>query len=235
MKFIISPTKTMVPYLHTEQTVPLLNHVEVLNYLKTFTVDEIQKVMKVNDSIAQLNYERYQNFVENGTALFTYTGLQYKKLDIQTLSVEDLAFAQDHVYVLSAFYGILRPFDVIGSYRIDPQMKLKINNKSISNYWKTQIVDILKDELIISLASKEYETLLDDDLNVIHIQFLIEKNGKTMTQATYAKMARGLFLRECILQKIQTTSELKKIEIDEFYYHFELSDEKTYVFMKKIK
>lgn len=233
MKFVISPTKTMKAFVYPIKTKTIFSANEIVAYLQKLTIPEIKKIMKVNDKIAEENYMRYQNFKEVNSAIFTYTGLQYKNLDAPTLTADELTYAQNHLYILSALYGLVRPFDEIGLYRLDLTMNIKIKEKSLVEYWRKPIEKQLKNEVIVSLASKEYEDLLSEDLNVISIKFLIEKDNKYLNQATHSKIARGLFMRECIQRKVANIEELKMIEVSGFKYDAKLSEEKIYVFIKK--
>jgi len=78
-----------------------------------FTRADLKRLMNISDDLADLNYQRFQAFstgLKGATAAaLTFNGDVYQGLKAETLSADDLAFAQDHIGILSGLYGLLRP------------------------------------------------------------------------------------------------------------------------------
>ena len=73
---------------------------------------ELRRLMSISDALADLNYERFQAFDNEMTegalqAVFAFAGDVYDGLDARSLTPADLAWAQDHLRILSGFYGPL--------------------------------------------------------------------------------------------------------------------------------
>ncbi|WP_163554968.1 YaaA family protein, partial [Klebsiella pneumoniae] len=69
-------------------------------------------------------------------AVLAFNGDVYDGLDAKTLSTEDLAWAQQHVRMLSGLYGILRPLDRMQPYRLEMGTRLATSaGASLYDYW----------------------------------------------------------------------------------------------------
>jgi len=87
----------------------------------------------------------------------------YWGLEAKSLSDDDLAFAQDHLRILSGLYGVLRPLDAIQPYRLEMGTKLATSRgKSLYEFWGSSLGDLLRedvnshdDQTIVNLASNE--------------------------------------------------------------------------------
>ena len=172
---------------------------EIINELKKLTPWDIQSIMKVNEKIAFQSYAYFQdfNFDEEGVCgLLAYDGLVFKNIKAEEFTSEDFDFANNHVRILDAFYGIVNPLDGVLPYRLEMQYKININDKNLYKFWGDKLYKKLysEDKVIINLASEEYAKavrgFLDKDDIFIDIDFKIHKDGKLKTMATYAKMAR---------------------------------------------
>ena len=68
-----------------------------------------------------------------------------------------LAFIQEHLYIISGFYGLLRPFDGVTPYRLEMQAKLSVNGKKdLYAFWGDKLARFLAQEtdLVLNLASR---------------------------------------------------------------------------------
>ena len=106
-------------------------------------------------------------------------------------------YIQEHLRILSAFYGVLKPMDGVTPYRLEMKAKATIGNeKNLYEYWGDMLYKGVRDEkgIIINLASKEYskciERYLSKEDTYISITFCELSAGKLVTKGTYAKMAR---------------------------------------------
>ena len=90
---------------------------EIALQMSQFSVDELERLLRVNAKIAVENYKRYQAFHAEATpelpALLAYTGIVFKRLNPKDFSAEDFGYAQEHLRLTSFCYGLLRPLDVI--------------------------------------------------------------------------------------------------------------------------
>ena len=132
MRIIISPAKKMrvdtdsLPH----RTLPVfLDQTQVLaDILKEKSYDELKKLWKCNDQIAELNVSRLEhlNIRKDLTpAILSYEGIQYRYMAPHVFTDRELEYVQEHLRILSGFYGILRPFDGVTPYRLEMQAKLK--------------------------------------------------------------------------------------------------------------
>lgn len=245
MKIFISPAKgfkeTNIRYV----SIPIYEDKTkiLLERLKKLRVDEIKKIMKINDKIAYLNYERYKNFddLESYPAILTYDGIQYKAIDSENLSKENLEFLQKNLRIISGLYGILKPLDGIKPYRLEMQTKLDIeNHKNLYEFWGQDIYNDMKDEdVIINLASLEYSKTITKYIDTqIYVEciFKVLKDGKLSVQSTASKKARGMMVRFIAENKINDYRRLKEFNMDSYKFNEELSKDDTnmkkYVFIK---
>ena len=237
MQIIISPTKTMQYHLDNLATEPLFlsKSLNLVKQLQNMSVAQLQKLLKVNEKTATLNYQRYQNFQINkkSLAIYTYTGLQYKYFNISQFNPTELNYLNTHVRILSAFYGLLKPFDGIDYYRLVFNNTLKLYT-----FWHDLIYQelIKNDQVIINLASNEYAKLVtqfvQEPILLINIHFKEYVNNKLVTKATNAKMARGLMLAYIVKNQITDYHLIQNFQ--EFNYRFDeqLSNENNYIFIK---
>ena len=209
MKIIFSPTKTMNDLTKfSDNDIPefIDKAFMIKEELKKLDKDSLNKILKVNDKLLDINYKRYQteDLKLTSKAILTYSGLSYKNLDYVSLDDSSQEYLNKHLRIISGLYGILRPLDGIINYR------LEMNYADI--YW-TNLKNYFKDEnFVLDLASKEYSKIFNDD-NIIKVIFYEQKNNKLVEQSTNVKIMRGLFLRYLALNKITDYDELKKIEI----------------------
>ena len=148
---------------------------------------------------------------------------------------------KEHLRILSAFYGIVRPMDSIQPYRLEMQSRLAIQDaKDVYGFWKDRLAKRLLEEdeekWIINLASKEYAKAvlpyLDKEI-VTTITFYVDKDGKLKTESTQVKMARGRFVQWMAKNKVSSIQELKMFQEDGYHLHQDLSTDEELVFVKK--
>lgn len=130
--------------------------------------------MSISDKLADLNWERNQQFslpftVDNARpAVYAFNGDVYQGLDAYTISEDKLGRLQDTLRILSGLYGVLKPLDLIQPYRLEMGTQLKVGRKkNLYEFWKKQLTDYLnnelaEDELFVNLASNEYFSAVDD-------------------------------------------------------------------------
>lgn len=213
---------------------------ELINVAKKLTRGEIAGLMKVSDKIADLNYERFRDFerpfslTNSRQAAFAFKGDTYVGLDADTLSDDDLVFAQDHFRILSGLYGMLRPLDLMQAYRLE--MGCRLSNpkgKNLYEFWGSTITDGLNDllaeqvsDVIINCASNEYfKSVKEKELKgrVITPVFKIVKEGVAKSPGMMAKRARGMMARYIIQNRIEKADDILGFDMDGYKYMPELS------------
>lgn len=235
LKIMISPSKTQqhgAEYseklsisepLHARETEAIYNEICKLSK------DDMAKRFSIKGKILDSVYENYSKFksLETTPAIMAYTGFVFKGLEIASYGLEEWEYITEHIRILSAFYGNLRPLDAIKAYRLDYKSKLDIN---LYDYWRETLIEDFKGETIVNLASDEFSKSVK--LDMVTIKFLDEKDGKFKTIGTYAKQARGLFLNEIIKKHIDKLSSLKEISVMDYKFCENMSDEKLFVFKR---
>jgi len=248
MKIIISPAKTLdfdkIELKDRSKPVFLDMAEEIIAVLKKLTVEDIEKKLKVNKNLAVLNYERYKKWKkedENNSkqAVFTYNGHLFKNIELNSFKNDDIDYLQEHLVIISALYGVLKPLDLIQPYRLDFLAKIKINDKSLYNFWQDTITEYfnkLNDDIVINLASGEYSKVLDrKKLNkrLVDIVFKEFKNGKYKTMSMSAKKMRGRFLNFMAKNNIADLEFLKDFNYDDYKFSEKESSEDCFIFLKR--
>lgn len=229
MKIVISPAKSLdfETTLPTEQytTPTFLTEIEKLNgVLKKKTPKKLSELMSISDKLAQLNWQRNQEFhlpftKENARpAVYSFNGDVYIGLDAYTIPEKKLDTLQDQLRILSGLYGVLKPLDLVQPYRLEMGTKLKVGRKNnLYEFWKKTVTQHLNDELqddelFINLASNEYFSVIDKKtlkVPVITPQFKDWKGDKLKMISFFAKKARGMMVRYIIDTGAETIEDLK--------------------------
>ncbi len=246
MKIMISPAKKMNVDTDSFEIGALPQFIEdagiLKNEIQSFTLKHAKELWKCSDKLAKLNYKRFQNMnLQRGLtpAVLAYEGLQYQHMAPGIFTEQALSYIQEHLRILSGFYGVLKPFDGVVPYRLEMQAELSINgHRDLYGFWGNRIYLSLldADRTIINLASKEYSKCVEKYITAedrfINVQFgeLIE--GKVKQKGTLAKMARGEMVRFLAENHICDPEGMKAFHILGFSYARELSDEENYVFVK---
>ena len=247
MRIIISPAKKMnvdtdsFPYRDLPEF--LTSTEELCRKMQSMSYEELKKLWKCNDQIAQLNVRRLGDMdLRKGLtpALLAYEGIQYQYMAPGVFTDGEYAYIQEHLRILSGFYGILKPFDGVTPYRLEMQAKLKIGQcKDLYAYWGDRLAKALlaETDCILNLASKEYSICISKYLpasvRFITCVFGEEKSGKVIEKGTMCKIARGEMVRFMAQNQIQTPEQIRSF--DRLNYRFDgvRSDESTYVFLRK--
>ncbi len=235
MKIIIAPSKTMIETGSPGTTSPLFpdKSQALLDHLKQFDKNDLAAFFSVNETIASENYSRFQNFDARHKAMDAYTGFQFKHLDAPSLDAASRNYLEKHLYIMSGLYGIVRPTDTIGLYRLP--MGLKLDGMFLKDHWKPLLTPYLKGETIINLASKEYSDAIDSDLvQIITVVFKLDDQGKLKSPAMENKKMRGKMVRFMAKNKIEKPENLTSFTVDNYRFDPHLSTDDTYVYIKKV-
>ena len=244
MKIILSPAKKM--NVDTDKVEVLskpvcLDKTEViLTWLRSKSRDELKKLWGCNDKIAEQNFNRIENmdlYKQLTPAVIAYDGIAYQYMAPAVFEDGHFEYVQEHLCILSAFYGVLRAMDGVAPYRLEMQAKAAIDdNKNLYDFWGRDLYDAVMDDskIIINLASKEYskciEKYLKPDDRYITITFCEKSGDKLVTKGTYAKMARGEMVRYMAEKHIETPEEIRNFDRLGYIYRADISSDSEYVF-----
>lgn len=244
MKIILSPAKKM--NMDTDSLSPIglpsyLDKTEIiLKWLKSKSYEELKNLWGCNDKIAKQNFERleHMDIYDNLTpAVLAYEGIAYQYMAPTVFETNQFDYVQEHLRILSAFYGVLKAMDGVTLYRLEMQAKACIDgSKDLYDFWGDSLYKAVKDnsKVIINLASKEYSKCIEKYLTkgdrYITITFCEESKGKLVTKGTYAKMARGEMVRFMAENRIEDPVQIKTFDRLGYTLRADLSSNTEYVF-----
>jgi cytoplasmic iron level regulating protein YaaA (DUF328/UPF0246 family) len=218
---------------------------QLVDVLRGYDPWELERLLDVNPEKALEIFVRYRQFdpAAPGTpALLTYDGAAFRNLNVQNFYPEDFFFAREHLRILSALYGLLRPADGILPYRLGMQCDFKINGQDLYTFWGDGIYkELFKNrEPVINLASMEYARLITPYLTprdiLITCRFLIQKpGGGTRATVSTVRAARGQMVRYLIKNRITEPEGLKDFDWAGYRFIGSRSDDFNYIFIQDRK
>ena len=246
-KLNMSPAKTDVPVTQPRLTDDTF---ELASVAKTQTPDDLKRLMHISDKLAAMNFERFQVFnldTRSNSAKpagLAFDGDVYWGLDAKSFSADTLAYAQDHLRILSGLYGVLRPMDAIQPYRLEMGTKMANDRgTSLYDFWGSRIAAQLtadltdhSDTTVVNLASNEYFKAVNAAAlgqPVINARFLNVKDGKARALMYYAKHARGSMARWIMENRVDRADGLKDFDADGYRLDAKASTEDELVFTRK--
>lgn len=246
MRIIISPAKKMNVDTDSLEWLALPRFLErteqLLARLQSMSYAELKKLWKCNDQLAELNVQRLQamDLRRHLTpAILSYEGIQYQYMAPGVFTTWEFEYIQDHLRILSGFYGLLRPFDGVTPYRLEMQARLAVDGaKDVYAFWGDTLARQLFEETdcILNLASKEYSVCvsryLPPNVRFITCIFGEDKDGKVIEKATMCKMARGEMVRFLAENNITDPKDVQKFDRQHFHFSPAHSDENTYAFLR---
>ncbi len=255
MLLILSPAKALdykTPPHVAMHTMPafLERSATLIRQLRALSPADIANLMDLSDPLAVLNFNRYAEWSlpftpENAKqAVLAFDGDVYDGLAAKTLSADDLAFAQQHVRILSGLYGILKPLDLMQAYRLEMGTRFKNEGgKDLYAFWGETLLEAINAELaemarpvVVNLASEEYfKAAVGRKIAGEVIQPVFEdwKSGKYKIISFYAKRARGLMTRYAVLNRLTQPEDLQGFDADGYAFAPEASDKTTWVFRRR--
>lgn len=254
MLTLLSPAKTLdfdVTVDGLPATVPALESelVHLLDRCRELSVEALQELMGISESLAELNHQRFREMDlpltrENAKpCALAFGGDVYRGLDARSLSADDLVWAQSHLRILSGLYGVLRPLDLIQPYRLEMGTKLRTERGSnLYEFWGGRITEVLRqsvdgtDPVVLNLASNEYfKSVRPEQLEAPVVTALFQeiRGGKPRTISFSAKRARGLMARFIILNRIDGPEGLEDFREEGYSYRPELSDPGRLLFVRE--
>ena len=201
--------------------------------LTRYSADELAEMLHVNPQLAALNKLRYAHFLDPKPTLqaaWAYHGIVFKKLDAASMSAHQLQYANQHLWITSFLYGLLRPLNGIKGYRLEGNVRLpEYDDQTMFDFWKPRLTDVLiqsildDDGILLNLASGEMKNLFDwkrirKAVRIIEPAFKVRKGDKLRTIVVYAKMCRGAMARHVIVKQTHNPNALKAFEYEGFAY-----------------
>lgn len=215
---------------------------QLLDTLRAMDDRQLKQLWRCNDQIAALNFQRIQDMDLTACltpAILAYEGIQYQYMAPGVFSYAEFDYIQEHLRILSGFYGMLRPFDGVRPYRLEMQAKLAVNgHKDLYGFWGSDLAQALEQETetIIDLASKEYSKAISAHLSpsvqLVGCVFAQWNGEKLVEKGTLCKMARGEMVRFLAEQQAERLEDLKSFDRLGFRYAPEQSEENRFVFIK---
>jgi len=170
-----TPVPAEIPATQPHFESPRGPSVELIKLLREKSPLQISELMHLSDKLSALNVARYQAWAGKSTpknarqAAFAFDGDVYGGLDARSLTPTELAWAQEHVCILSGLYGLLRPLDLLQPYRLEMGTPLaNRHGKDLYAFWGSRIAEHLNERLaadrtpvVVNVASQEYFKSVD--------------------------------------------------------------------------
>lgn len=236
MLFLLSPAKSLdyespVPEVAASEPLFVSESARLIRVLRRYKPAQIAELMDLSDDLARLNVARYKAWRRavppqtSRQAVLAFDGDVYGGLQARQLSPDDLAWAQDHVAILSGLYGVLRPLDRMQPYRLE--MKTRLPNERGDNlvqFWGPRIAQYLNrrqageaEPVVVNLASQEYARAVDRKVlkaRVLDCVFEETRGGRHQIISFLAKRARGLMVRHAVCQRASAVAQLETFDAE---------------------
>lgn len=253
MLTVLSPAKTLdyqSPWDCASSQPAFLDQSEqLIGQLRSLSPQDICGLMKISDALGLLNFDRFQQWSRPFTrsnakpALLAFKGDVYTGLQADAFDADDLAFAQQHLRVLSGLYGVLRPLDLMQPYRLEMGTRLANHRgRDLYRFWGDQLALALNAQAeatgatcLVNLASNEYFRAVAQKkltLPVINPVFEDEKNGNYKVISFFAKKARGMMARFIVKQRLTRPEQLKAFNDAGYHFVAGRSDAEKWVFRR---
>lgn len=216
---------------------------------RRLSVAKLQKLMSISPDLAKLSQGRFKAFETDPEdeitkpAVLAFAGDTYLGLEAASLEPDELAYAQNHLRILSGLYGLLRPMDRMQPYRLEMGSRLATRRgKNLYQYWGAQLAENLNRfaaetcaRNLLNCASVEYFTAVQTDkldIPVITPVFLDMQKGEAKIVSFFAKKARGAMARFVVQNRISDPSSLKDFDTGGYVYQPNQSDPVRPVFLR---
>ena len=249
MIVVLSPSKTMdmtpAPVSGFSEPVFLERSAQLIDVLRDFSVEQLMERMQISPKLGALNAQRFADWhlpftLETAKqALFAFSGDVYDGLSAQSLGPAEVAYANEHLRILSGLYGLLRPLDLIMPYRLEMGRKVAVGEvSSLYAFWREMVTAELnrsEASVLVNLASQEYFKVINPralTMDVVTPVFKDEKGGKLKVISFYAKKARGRMARFVVENRVTKPADLLAFSADGYGYDSALSTEASPVFVR---
>jgi uncharacterized protein len=203
-------------------------------------------LMHISPKLATLNAERFRGFPQapERPAIHAFAGDVYVGFEVRTLDPPAIAFAEDHLRILSGLYGLLRPLDAIRPYRLEMGTRWAPGRKhDLYRWWGDRVSRLLAEDLaesgsnvIVNLASREYWHVVEQappkDARIVTIDFREEGPDGLRFNSFAAKRARGMMARYICEYRLDDPQALKRFDSDGYRFDTDGSDEDSWRFTR---
>jgi cytoplasmic iron level regulating protein YaaA (DUF328/UPF0246 family) len=243
---VISPAKT----LDYDSPLPLLDPTEPRFAAEAATLaksaarlgpKKLGALMKISPALATLNAHRFRDFADAPArpAMFAFAGDVYTGLDAATLEAPAIAFAQDHLRMLSGLYGLLRPLDAMRPYRLEMGTRWAPRRDRLTDWWQGRIADLLAADVaaegsgaVLNLASQEYWAAVEGRLPpAVHTVAVDFRDGGRFV-SFHAKKARGMMARWLVEHRVGKLDDMKGFDSDGYAFVAADSDDARWTFAR---
>lgn len=241
MLVVVSPAKRLDWAEQTVETTTPAMQEDAIRLVKTarnLTLGNLKSLMGLSDDLARLNRDRFKAFVDapdagaTRPAMLAFAGDTYQGLEAGSLSEADVAYAQDHLRILSGLYGLLRPLDAIQPYRLEMGSRLKTRRgASLYDYWRGDLAKALNaqaeatnSDIVVNCASQEYFGAVTEKVlkpRVVTPVFMDDKGQGPKIVSFFAKKARGAMARHMIQNRVTDLDGLRAFNAGGYAYHHE--------------
>jgi cytoplasmic iron level regulating protein YaaA (DUF328/UPF0246 family) len=255
MLLVLSPAKSLdfespVPTGNFTQPDYLDDSAQLNQALRQRSPEDLSELMHISAKLGELNFQRNLNWqipfdTSNARqAIYAFTGDVYLGLDVNSLNQKDMAYAQNHVRILSGLYGLLRPLDLMQPYRLEMGTALQHGtNRNLYEFWGSRLGEGLnaamkghKNRVLLNLASNEYFRAVDKkvlDADIISPVFKDYKNGQYKIISFFAKKARGMMAAHIIKNRIESPEGICAFDMAGYQFSAKDSTATAPVFLRK--
>lgn len=223
--------------------------VSLVRTARNLGLRDLEKLMHLSPDLARLNRDRFKSFAADPDAAATrpaalaFAGDTYRGLEAGSLDQDEMAYAQEHLRILSGLYGVLRPLDAIQPYRLEMGSRLKTRRgANLYEYWRDGLSKALNaqaektaSDVLVNCASQEYFGAVDLkalNLEVITPVFMEDKSGTPKIVSFFAKKARGAMARFIVQNRLRTPDALTEFDTGGYEYQPDLSQPERPVFIR---
>lgn len=238
MLILIAESKTMRSDVAPVSPEQYVTHCPVLEseadktaiILRGLTLPELSARLRLGPKSSADAFKAYYDFPDKTTglpAIESYTGVVFRALGYNTFSDSQRKFTAGNVRIISSLYGLLRPDDIVKSYRLDFNSPVMDGSATPMRYWRgpltARLLSTISDgchSCIINLLPKDAADCIDWrqvalHIPVITIDFKIQRAESLVTpQAGVLKTMRGHLLRRIILDNITDPTGLTGLETE---------------------
>lgn len=236
MIILISPAKTLdldSPYAE-QPTEPRFaaEAARIARAASRLKAEDLAALMHISPKLAELNVTRFKGFAKAGErpAIRLFAGDVYRGFDAKSADEDTLAFAQEHLRILSGLYGVVRPLDGIRPYRLEMGTAWAPKGGKLTDHWGRKVARAVLEDLkadgsgiLLNLASNEYYAVVGPQLpkkgvRVITPDFRVRTAKGLQFQSFAAKVARGTMARWVCEERLDDPSALNGFDRDGWRY-----------------
>ena len=208
--------------------------------------ERLGELMHISKSLAELNHQRFRTFgkAEERPAIRAFAGDVYRGFDAASADPDTIAFAQDHLRILSGLYGALRPLDAIRPYRLEMGTRWAPAADRLVDHWGPKVAKAIAadlraegSKLVVNLASNEYFAVIKGQLpkavRIIAPDFRVHTAKGLQFQSFTAKVARGVMARWLCDERVEDPAALVHFDRDGWAFDAEGSTPGKPLFVKR--